>query len=274
MKILIICPIHLGDNISDTLPLAYSLKNKNPSCVIDTLVFNKTAYYILKHTPYFNDHIVGKNIYENISRGVFPNDIDFVKEHEILFKNYDQIYCLGKGIQKRCRDAKFIINNLVERKTLPHNYTPYLVLESYDMPLTNPYLDIKWYDEFFVDFKCSTSTVVLNCESVQPRKNYNKQNRIIDLLSEYDVRVIDTKVDIRTNIHLINQSPYVLTTDTSTLWIAKCLNKQPHVFFAGDVKFSEIELGLPNLVSSHKHVNDIPPEESVNSFFKKITKWL
>ena len=93
---------------------------------------------------------------------------------------------------------------------------------------------------------------------------------------------MDFSLDIRTNLHLINQVKAILTVDTSTLWLAKALGKEPYVFF-GDLLLiykgvggdPDEMLGVKNLIpNTCGDVNDIIANDIVYNFLSKQVKYL
>lgn len=132
---------------------------------------------------------------------------------------------------------------------------------------------MSWFEHYYKDFKCGDNTVVFNPFALIYTRTYSCYKQVKSMLEYYgfDVRLIDFNEDIRTNIFLIKQAKYILTTDTSTLWIAKAIS-HPHIYcFRTDLgSFSEIKLGVPHLLQKKCYIDMISPEEIVQGFFKKI----
>ena len=78
---------------------------------------------------------------------------------------------------------------------------------------------------------------------------------------------------------MLDQVSHVLTTDTSSFWMAKALKKEPYVFMSkgknliNPPNLQELKLGTNNILKNWRYeMSDITPEEIVESFIYSIKK--
>ena len=112
-----------------------------------------------------------------------------------------------------------------------YQYRSKFHLETFELEYEDWSVDIDWYKEYYKDFKCDDHTVVLNCCSFEECRTYKKQHELKQIFTSngFDVRDVDFELDIRTNMHLMHQAKYIVTTDTATYWMAKSLGKEPYM---------------------------------------------
>lgn len=281
-KALIIGQFGLGDTISNTLPLVQVLKNHG--YLVHGLFHNINSYHLMRETPYFDACILLASFYSATSYNMVGFK-EMFKDVANIFSEYNKIYIQGGDIhefmQKNIDDK--LKENIVFHLKTAFNYRPIEQLEKYGFIFKDSYLflDAGWYNKHWRDFNCQQNTVLFNTQSSQHVRNYPKRKEVINLLTQkgFDVRQFDYKEDIRVNLHLLNQANYVLTTDTSSYWIAKALKKEPHVFMSRgrDLIYSpeiqELKLQTRNILKEWKfEMSDIAPEEIVEEFIQSIKK--
>jgi len=179
------------------------------------------------------------------------------------FEDYDKVYVTNsyeaKGVTRRVVDV---------------TYRPVMKLAEYGEEFRPEYmrLNIDWYKDFYKDFQCGPNSVLLNTVANAPFRTYTRPLKPELEKLGFEVFEFNLDSDIRENMHLINQVTHVLSVDTSTQWLARCLGKTPHVFMSrdmGDFHFFmsrfdfeeevEIRCGLKNLVPWHDRLDDIEP---------------
>lgn len=255
----------IGDHISHALTIARKINDKSD---VYLLTSNTNGYKLLKQTPYFKSCILCDNM----------NKIGDLTNVANSFGLYDEVFIPMKRAWDNFKDLPNI-TNVVKKDWIKEGYRPFKILKEYGF--TDQFevqLNIDWYKYFYEDFKCSSNTVLVNGTSHQSKRTYNNIKEVIKRLKDFDVRTIDCNKDIRTNLHLINQCKYILTTDTSTLWIAKSLNKNPYVFLC-NAEFDynlELALGVKNIINDNLclNINDISVDQIVDGFLNKVHKIL
>ena len=262
MNVLLVGPTYgIGDHITTTLIIA---RNLSATSRVHGLFFNTEGYHLMRQTPYFSSCILAKK----------TNCLDIARS----FCLYDKVIISQKVYQDFMGvDVELLKNVTMHSDYEVNQYRPDRICQQYDVEDPNIDLDIKWFDEFYKDFQCTNKTILLNCKSIFSDRTYHRMEDVANLLaSKFDVRLFDLSKDIRVNIHLINQARYVLTTDTSTYWIARALGKEPYVFLcpATYPNYSpEVALGTDNIVSNnHNDIDEIEPDEIVSGFLNRIRR--
>ena len=127
-------------------------------------------------------------------------------------------------------------------------------------------VDLRWFDEFYYDFKCKTNSVLLTTQSRLEMKCYRKKEELKELLTRYGYEIFEADVekDIRFNLHLVNQIRNILTVDTCIYWLGLALGKSPCAFFRhgenNERSFTEWMLGTKNLIPwyrSEEHTSEL-----------------
>lgn len=258
----------IGDHISHALTIAKSIQKTTK---VYALLSNKHGYNLLRQTPYFESCILCNHMMPNAS-------IEDITDVAKSFALYDDVYIPMKRAYDKFKTVDpTLLKNVVKKTIIKEGYRPVKILKEYGLqPTSDVELKLNWYKDFYHDFQCNTNTILVNGESSQTKRNYNNIDQVIKKLNQFDIRTIDCTKDIRTNLHLINQVKYVLTTDTSTLWIAKALSKSPYVFLC-NAEFSyslPVALGVKNIIddSNCSNINDISADQIVAGFLRSIPK--
>ena len=277
-KILLLANRGLGDHVS-SIVIAKNLSKGN---YLHGIFSNLHGFNLIKQTPYLSSYsLLDVNI-EFLPSG----DVDFTKMKKKLspiveiFPLYEEVYVCRPGFLRSI--LKMFPINLQKNVVTPFaNYNknifrPLAMANEFGFKTKDISLNIEWYKDYYHDFKCDKNSILLNCDSTYMNRTYIEKKSIKKELEKigFDVREFDYSSDIRSNIHLIHQVEHIITTDTSTLWLAKALNKQPHVFLAANdlpIKKMEVILDVKNIISKkYKEINLIPPIEIVNGFLKTV----
>ena len=283
-KILLLSHFALGDCAACTVALAKNLsKTSQVFCVTST----QLQYRYLREMPYFHsviqseNHRPDKQLYPDVTSNEFI-DLHTEKYTDLakIFILYDKVYITRLSFYKQIHkyvDSK-LLTNVVAPTTEKHigQYRPLIYVGYFGFTEFDFSVDINWYSRYYFDFKCGNNTVLVNGLSDSTLRSYKRTSEVIDLLKSlnFDVRVFDIKTDIRKNLHLINQAKYILTTDTSTLWLAKALHKTPFVFMSNNEYPNETIqklLGTKNIVPC-RDIDEIEPEEIVQGFLRSIKR--
>ena len=281
-KVLILSSLALGDCVSCTLTLANNLaKTHQVYCITNTT----TAYKLFREIPCFYCVIQSDNhrIEESYVDQKFV-DVHVEKYTDLAkqFSLYDKVYLSRVSYYNHF--IEFIEPSLIANLVHPIKYDFESQPPKTRSEMTSCYfgftetdhsININWYKHHYHDFKCLNNTVLFNGLSDQPNRTYARRDEVVQILksSGFDVRQLDLSVDIRTNIHLINQAPYILTTDTSTFWLAKSLGKSPYVFISNSMyKNSVIQqlLGSKNIIENKGDMNKTEPQEIVSGFLAAL----
>ena len=270
MNLLIVDHFCIGDHVALVMPFCKSFYEQGHK--IDCMVSNENVMKLMSHMPYF--------------RNLIPQDpsieLDALKERSKLFPQYDKVYIFSRDIYKKTisvADPEVMKN--VDPRILPESETDYWPVELFNrfQMEYKPYyilLDLDWYKDYYRNFECKRNSVLLNTQARLAFRTYNKREEVKAGLIKhgFEVREIDTTVDIRTNLFLINQVKHIITVDTSVFWMARSLGKSPYCFFHQDPdgyrQFSSIMLNVTNLVPWYDYLNDIPPEVIVDCFVEKV----
>ena len=279
-RALLIASGGIGDFFSSIIPLAKEIEKKYE---LHCLCYNEDGHKILSCLPYFKSNLLISNI------GFRKKEPDLnIAEKSLtsvakMFKNYDFVYIPFNILEKRFYqlvDAS-LLSKVVLQKTTSSQYQPCLICNAYGFYEADLSLDIDFFNHYYHKFNISANSVLVNGASNSIRKNYDRTAKLKELLSKkgFNAISLDLTKDIRENIHLIHQVKHILTTDTSTLWIAKALSKEPDVFFANtypDGIEPEKMLRCKNLIKKlYTNINEIDPEEIVAEFIKnKIIKMI
>lgn len=273
-KILLLANRGLGDHVA-SLSVAKELSKKNNvHCVFS----NRNGFNLLKQTPYFHNCTISKDAeVEFDSNG----DMDLLKMQVKMsrivetFPLYDKVYVNRPGYLRGA--LRTIPTELQANVVVPHApynkniFRPLAMAKEFGFQTQDISLRMEWYEEYYQDFQCGENSVLLNCQSAYSNRTYVEKDAIKAILSDrgFDVRELDCATDIRTNIHLIDQVRHIVTTDTSTLWLAKSVGKQPYVFIPEhDIPIERMEriLAVKNIVGRYRDINLIPPAEIVDGF--------
>jgi hypothetical protein len=229
---------------------------------VDAFIGNEDAYKLLKPIPCFD------NLY-HINDTLFCN----------VYHQYDKIYLITNWHNPAYYS---IIPNVIPYNNWQIWYNTAQRLNAQGLTYNEDYcrINLNWYNDFLYDFKCNSNSVLLETISSRPNRTYAKMKELVHYLSlaGFDVRILNLENDIRTNLHLIDQVPYVLTTDTGLLWMTKAIGKSPHVYLSrgkdgNKFRFDKWEnrLGVKNIVSWYDTLNEIPSEEIVQEFKSIVT---
>jgi hypothetical protein len=140
---------------------------------------------------------------------------------------------------------------------------------TYDDRLLN--FDINLLKKFYVDSHCGPKSLLLNCKSSDKCRTYLNHEKLRHLLEKegFDVREQNPQRPLAENFHLVNQCKYILSVDTSTIWVAKCLGKTPFVILSGQ-NCTHVALNTLPEQFPYELINEIPPEEIVRKFLLSI----
>ena len=247
---LIVANPSLGDALAYTMPIAKALDKPNLLCS------DANVEKILSGTPYFGKGDAGDRVIFTGGPGFHEKspycprcskvgrcDIcgKSSRHHQMcltLMKQHEE--CFGEWYE--------YLRPLNAYGPTTERYRPKKILEAWGMDFEEISLDLDWYSDHYVDFRCSDKSVLINLES-------SSQGRSLDakLLSyipnDWDVRFIDCARDVRENLFLINQVRHVVTVDTSTVWLAKCLSqKNIHVICPGGLN-RHLDLGCERFIT-------------------------
>ena len=280
-KALLLANTGLGDHVALTMPLAREIHKTHK---VHCLTHNKHGYRIIRHLSCLESCIQTNNLSMDYLFG-WELDEKLVSEKLTdvarLFSNYDKVYVALQSLYERLYQYvdNNLLSNVVQRMSVISYYRPAFILKAHGFPEgdADRSLDINLFCNYYKDFNCNHKTIILNGQSSSPLRTYDRIKEVAKLLSSqnFDVRFMNENDDIRTNLHLLNQSKYVLTTDTSTYWLAKSIGKEPHVFLCKATykqkEDAEEMLGTKNLVQNiHSSLNQISPEEIVEGFINRI----
>jgi hypothetical protein len=253
---------------------------------IDCIFSNKHAYDLLKETPFFSNCILSNQTkVERLSSGEIDLDLmeRKIKHLSSVFDNYDYLIINRPGSLRKTIE-KFIsrkqIKKLIQPKYIYNKfvYRPHAVCMEYGFPCVEINLKINWYKKNFYNFKCNKKTVLLNGESAYLDRTYLKISSVAEELSDlgFDVRYFDFSENICKNMHLIDQAAFVLTTETSTIWLAKALGKNPYVFLSSSNQpINQLEkiLNSKNIIENFDNLNDVSPQNIVFNFAYRCIKF-
>jgi len=265
VKVLFAAPGSIGDTIYCMLPMLPILQSRGYT--VHGMFRNRHAYRLLRETPYFERvlPLCEKGLQEEISA-----------DSKKWFEDYDKVYIVNGYSNKG-----------VTRRVVNVAYRPIMKLAEWGEEFRPEYmrLNIDWYSDFYKDFRCGLNSVLLNTTSSAKCRTYTRPLKPELEKLGFEVLEFDLNSDIRENMHLVNQVSHVLSVDTSTQWLARCLGKTPHVFMSRDSgKFSffmshfdfeeevEIRCGVKNLVPWHDHMDDIEPSLIAKNFANAVKK--
>ena len=245
----------IGDNISFVLPL---YKYLSLSYTVDCILPNFEAFKLFSNIPFIKNLSLADNL----------DGAEYTK----IFPNYDKVYLCSRGMYSRFANFGENICSDIKKET-KINYWPHDIFDRFGFEYLSEYgvLDIDWYKDYYIDFNCSSKSVLLHTVASVESKSYNKKDELKSLLEKegFEVFTIDLEMDIRSNLHLINQVKYILTVDTSVVWMAFALGKEPFVFMYRK-EYTEGLLGLKNLVPWYSTLNEIPPDVIANCFLGRL----
>lgn len=271
MKVLVFAANTIGDNIGNILPVCRKLHAEGHQ--VDCLVSPPQIFNIFSGTPYFNKIIPIP--YRSIR--YLPQITDeAIKESANLFPLYDKVFSCFRGAYRRIKrlvDASLMgnIDTRIEADA-EYDFMPVGIFNKFGFKYLpeDILINLEWYKSYYKDFNCSENSVLINTQSGCDARTYNKKEELKSILTTkgFEVIEMDFDVDIRYNLYLINQVKHILTVDTSTYWLGKCLGRSPHVFL--HTEFSEVYLGVKNLVPWYETLDEIPAELIVECFLERI----
>lgn len=256
MKVLVVGRTEIGDTISNTLPIIRVLKEQGHT--IHFVGQTLTTLRLILNFPYVD------YCWPVCDKADLPN----------IIEPYDIVYtCAGAVLE-----VIGSFENVVKFQESPEIfYRPEKQLANIGLKFRDELrlIDLAWYRDYYKDFECKSNSVLLNCESDGLSRVYRKGAELKVYLEDkgFDVREFDTSIDIRTNLHLVHQAPYILTVDTSTLWMARALAKEPYMILSEDAYPKEVyrqRLRCENIVPWRTHLNKLQAEEIANCFEKAV----
>ena len=241
----------IGDAVAYSFPLCRLLKEKENKTVEFWQINKENLMSLARCLPYI----------DNIEFFYFDYEIDYsdpvkmVKEFIFLNKktierakktleDADEVYLLSsasKELQIAMTDMWGVTDRVIDHQFplfLPDANTGYapmynfaLVGKEYDQRYMD--FDLEWFKEYHHDFQCKKNSILLNCDAAESwKRGYAQEDELRAILTDrgFDVRRFDYTIPLPTNLFLVAQVSYILTVTTSTVYLAKALNRNEETY--------------------------------------------
>ena len=270
----------IGDELSTTLPLVRALKDAGN--VVHLLSLNLNNYRLMRVVPEVDVCLLLGNFLSGQST---DNDtmVEVVGDVAKLYPGYSAVYTCESYIHSYLQkyvDLALLANLVKPAETSSDCFRSVHQLSKIGLTFKEEYLrlHIDLFQSHKTNFKCSPLSVLWSHKSNAELRNYSRHEEVTALLTDagFEVHTLDLKRDIRTNMHLLQQVRYVLTTDTGALWMSRALGKEPYVFLSEgrgryDKNWIEKYYATNNILGRWAaDLDEVAPAEICSAFIKAV----